>query len=102
MYFNKISRKLGLEENEYLELVELFVETSKADIKDLRFAINNKNIEMITGITHSLKGAAMNLGLDDFIELAELIEKTSFYGELKETSKNVKIFQKKLDDLLDR
>jgi len=102
LHFNKISRKLGLEENEYLELVELFVKTSKADIKDLRSAINNKNIGMITGIAHSLKGAAMNLGLDDFIELAELIEKTSFYGELEETSKNVKIFQKKLDDLPDR
>ena len=98
MNFKKMSRKLGLEEDEYIELIELFVETSKADLKNLRPAINNKNMEMIAGIAHSLKGAAMNLGLDDFIELAKTIEKTARDGELEETAKTAKIFQEKLDN----
>jgi len=96
-----MSRKLGLEENEYLELVELFIETSKADIKNLRSAINNKHMGMITGIAHSLRGAAMNLGLNDFVELARLIENTASYEDLKETSKTVEIFQEMLDDFHD-
>jgi len=93
-----ISEKLGLEEDEYLELVELFIETSKSDLKNLQSAINNKNIEMIFGIAHSLKGAAMNLELDDFIELAKSIEKTTRDGKLEETAKTAEILQEKLDN----
>jgi len=89
---------LGLEEDEYLELVELFVETSKTDLKNLRSAINNKDMEMIARIAHSLKGVAMNLGLDGFIELAKTIEKTARDEELKETAKTAEIFQEKLDN----
>ena len=93
-----MSRKLGLEEDEYLELVELFFETSKADLKNLRSAINKKDMEMIAEIAHSLKGAAMNLGLDEFIELAKTIEKTARDGELEETAMTVETFQEKLDN----
>jgi len=96
--FKKMSIKLGLEEEEYLELVELFIETSKSDLKNLHSAINNKDMEMIDEIAHSLKGAAMNLGLDDFLELAKTIEKTSRDGELEETAKTAGIFQEKLDN----
>ena len=98
MNFKKMSIKLGLEEDEYLELVELFIETSKSDLKNLQSAINNKNIEMISGIAHSLKGAAMNLGLEEFLELAKIIEKTSRNGELEETAKTAEIFQEKLNN----
>lgn len=98
MNFKKMSEKLGLEEDEYLELVELFIETSKSDLKNLQSAINNKNIEMIAGIAHSLKGAAMNLGLDYFLKLAKSIEKTASDGELEETAKAAEIFQERLDN----
>jgi histidine phosphotransfer protein HptB len=96
--FKKMSIKLGLEEDEYIELIELFVDTSKSDLKKLRHAITNKNMEMIAGIAHSLKGAAMNLGLDDFIEIAKTIEKTAREGDLEETAKTAEIFQEKLDN----
>ena len=96
MNFKKMSIKLGLEEDECIELVELFIETSKSELKNLQSAINNKNIEMITGIAHSLKGATMNLGLDDFLELAKSIEKTTRDGKLEETAKTAEIFQEKL------
>ena len=98
MNSKKISEKLGLEEDEYLELVELFIETSKSDLKNLQSAINNNNMEMISGIAQSLKGAAMNLELDDFLELAKSIEKTTRDGKLEETAKTAEIFQAKLDN----
>ena len=45
MNYNKISKILGLEEDEYLELVELFIETSKSDLKNLQSAINNNKLK---------------------------------------------------------
>ena len=101
MNFNKMSRILGLEEDEYLELVELFIETSKSDINNLQDAIDNKHIVMISEIAHSLKGAAMNLGLDDFLELAKTIETTARDGKLEETAKTVETFRKKLHNSVD-
>lgn len=101
MNFDKMSRILGLEEDEYLELVELFIETSKSDIKNLQSAINNKHIGMISEIAHSLKGAAMNLGLDDFVELAKALEKTARDGELEETAKTAETFKEKLYNSVD-
>lgn len=98
MNFKTMSQKLGLEEDEYLEPVELFIETSKSDLKNLQSAINHKNMEMIAGIAHSLKGAAMNLGLEEFLELAKIIEKTTRNGELEETAKTAEIFQEKLNN----
>lgn len=97
MNFKHMSKKLGLEKEEYIELLELFIETSKSDLKTLQSAINNKNIEQIDEIAHSLKGASMNLGLDDFLELAKTIEKTSRDGELEEAAKTAEIFHEKLD-----
>jgi HPt (histidine-containing phosphotransfer) domain-containing protein len=55
------SQNLGLEEDEYIELVELFVETSALDLINLLSAINAKNIDKVARIAHSLKGAAANL-----------------------------------------
>lgn len=101
MDLNKISKELGLEEDEYLELIELFIETSQTDLKNLQYAVNNKNMEMIARIAHSLKGAAMNLGLNDLIELAMAIEKTAHDGELEKTFKAAEIFQEKLDNFDD-
>ena len=98
MNLSKISKELGLEEDEYLELVEVFIETSKSDIKNLQSAINNKNMELIARIAHSLKGAAMNLGLDYFLKLAHTIEKTAHNGKLEEIAKTAEIFQEKLDN----
>lgn len=101
MNIKKMSKKLGLEEDEYLELVELFFETSRSELKNLQFAINNKNMEMIAGIAHSLKGAAMNLGLQELLELAKIIEKTARDGDLEETAKTAEIFQENLDNFGD-
>ena len=98
MNYKTRSKKLGLEEDEFLELVELFIETSKSDLKNLQSAIDDKNMEIITRIAHSLKGAAMNLGLDYFLALAKIIEKTARDGELEETAKSAEIFQEKLDN----
>ena len=53
---------------------------------------------MISDIAHSLKGAAMNLGLDDFLELAKTIEKTARDGELEETARTAETFQEKLNN----
>ena len=93
MNFDRLSKKLGLEVDEYLELYALFVETCTADLKLLQSAIDASDMAEIARIVHSLKGAALNLGLDEFFELVTTIEKTTGDGKLNETAETVRIFQ---------
>ena len=97
--FRKLSKNLGLEEEEYIELFELFVETSMADLNKLWFAIDIVSAEKAASIGHSLKGAALNLGLNEFHEIAEAIGKTARDGQLEKTAQFAKTLQEKLDNV---
>ena len=96
MNFKERSETLGLEEDEYVELFQLFVETSMTDLEKLQCAIDNANSDSIAGIAHSLKGAAVNLGLEEFYRIAKEIEKTAQDGRLEEITKLILMLQEKL------
>ena len=99
MNFKELSKNLGLEEEEYKELFELFVETSMEDLNKLWFAIDIASTEKVFRIAHSLKGASLNLGLNEFQEIAEAIGKTARDGQLDKTAQLAKTLQKKLDNV---
>ena len=97
MNFKELSKNLGLEEEEYIELFELFVETGMADLNELWIAIDMSSTEKAARIAHSLKGAALNMGLNEFHELAETIGKTARARQLEKTAQIAKTYQEKLD-----
>ncbi|MGD2149689.1 MAG: Hpt domain-containing protein [Desulfobacterales bacterium] len=99
MNFRKLSKNLGLEEEEYLELFELFVESSREDLNKLWFAIDIASTEKVARIAHSLKGASLNLGLNEFEEIAKAIAKTGRDGQLEKTAQLAKTLQEKLDNV---
>lgn len=45
MNFRELAEDLGLEEDEFLELLELFIETSMFDLNKLRSTIKEGNAE---------------------------------------------------------
>jgi HPt (histidine-containing phosphotransfer) domain-containing protein len=95
--FKELSKNLGLEEEEYMELLELFVKTGIADLNELWIAVDMANAEKAARIAHSLKGAALNLGLHEFHELAETIGKTARAGQLIKTAQIAKTYHEKLE-----
>ena len=99
MNFRKLSKNLGLEEEEYIELFELFIETGMEDLNKLWFAIDIASTEKVVRIAHSLKGASLNLGLNEFQEIAEAIGKTARDGQLEKTAQLAKTLQEKLDNV---
>lgn len=74
MNFRELAKNLGLEEDEFLELVELFIETTSSDLAKLESAISNRAKEQLVEAAHSIKGAAGNIGFGDIHELAKKIE----------------------------
>lgn len=80
MNYTALAENLGLQEDEYAELVALFIETSRPQITELRAAAKDRDREGIRKIAHSLKGASGNLGLMEISLQAKKIEEQSGSG----------------------
>jgi two-component system sensor histidine kinase/response regulator len=65
---------LGLETDEFLELVEVFVDATRSDLSQLQAAISAGDTQRVAEAAHSIKGAAASLGFDTTHHLAKKIE----------------------------
>lgn len=77
MNIKELAENLGLEEDEYLELIELFVETGSADFQNLESGLADKDADQVMRSAHTLKGAAGNMGLMEISDAAKLIEQSA-------------------------
>ena len=82
MDFKVPAQKLGLEVDEYIELIELFLETGSNDLKGIEDALADNDARMVAEYSHSLKGASGNLGLTEIYEKARDIEDRSRDNDL--------------------
>jgi HPt (histidine-containing phosphotransfer) domain-containing protein len=82
MNFKELGENLGLEEDEYRELIDLFIESGSADLQRLQTAMAENNVDQIIRSAHTIKGAAGNLGLKDIQETAGGIEKNAMGNQL--------------------
>lgn len=74
MDFQKPAERLGLELDEYIELINLFLETCTADISGMEIAASSHDYKSLVERSHSLKGSSGNLGLTEIYEMAKEIE----------------------------
>jgi HPt (histidine-containing phosphotransfer) domain-containing protein len=74
MNIKELAEGLGLEEEEYMEILELLVDSGSADIVSLEAAVEKNDAEEAVKAAHSLKGAAANMGLVELSEIAKDIE----------------------------
>jgi HPt (histidine-containing phosphotransfer) domain-containing protein len=99
MDFELLAGKLGLEKNEYMELIELFVERSMSDLEKLETAIRCNNTDDAAEAAHSMKGAAGNLGMMDFYESAAKIEQVAREGQTEGLSGAIQLIRKFLQEI---
>ena len=104
MDFNISAQRLGLDLDEYLELIQLFLETGKNDLNGLGDAVSANDIQTIVERSHSLKGASGNLGINEIYEIARDIEararNNSFEG-INESVMQIKENFKEIVNLLE-
>ena len=77
MNFKELAENLGLEVDEYRELIELFVDTGAADFQKIDEGMSTGDSELVMRSAHTIKGAAGNLGLMDVSETAGIIEENA-------------------------
>ena len=97
MDFMELAEKLGLEENEFLELVELLVEQSTSDLSRLESAIDQPDVKEVVEAAHSIKGAAGNLGFMEIYEIAKGVEMDARQDIMESASRDAALIKEKID-----
>jgi len=79
-----IASERGLDVNDVIEFLNDFVDYSEQeDLRELGDALNSGDSAKVRTRGHSVKGAALNLGLTDIAKVAETIEKKGAEGSLE-------------------
>ncbi len=99
MDISLIAEDLGLDEKDYLELLDLFLATSRDDLETLAAAIAAGDCAQGTFAAHSLKGAAGNIGLAEFSDTARYIEEVTRRGSFDGVAEAAEVLRNNLEHL---
>ncbi|MBW1730093.1 MAG: Hpt domain-containing protein [Deltaproteobacteria bacterium] len=99
MNLEELSANLGLDKEDYLELIELLIESGNQDLANLRQALAQNDPETAAKAAHSLKGAAANLGLTELSELAKEAELQAKQGTLQGMEEKIQALKGRLDQV---
>ena len=83
MNCKELAENLGLEEEEYLELLELFVETTASNLDRLQSGLAEGDSGEVSEAARTIKGSSANLGLMEIAESAKGIEEMARRNNLE-------------------
>ena len=99
MNIKELAEDLGLEEDEYMELIELFIDIGTSDLDELQAAVGAGDAEKAANAAHSIKGASGNLGLMEFYGTAKTIEDDARSGNLERAAGSIQELQKEMKNI---
>jgi HPt (histidine-containing phosphotransfer) domain-containing protein len=100
MNLKELAKHLELEEDEFLDLLGLFVKTCSSDLKILQSAIDKGDAPEVASVVHSIKGAAVTLGLTEIFEYAKKVEMNANVNDLRGATRFVRSIQEELDRMV--
>lgn len=94
MDFRGLANHLDMEKDEFLEVLNLFLDVSDDELRTLQSALDKGDPQKAARAAHSIKGAAINLGLLEMYEFAKSMEKSTrenHVDEAYEMAKRAKV-----------
>lgn len=99
MDLKALGESLGLDEDEFKEIVEIFIITADSDIKKLIDANKSKDCEAVSEAAHSLKGSAGNLGFKNLSELSASLENNARDNNIDGLESTLPLLTEKLNEI---
>ncbi len=99
MNFKELGENIGLEEDEYIEMMELFLKSGGEDLENLETAVSIGNAEKAHESSHSIKGSSGSLMLNDIYEAAKSIDDIVRTGTLEGVADKVKVLRANYETL---
>jgi HPt (histidine-containing phosphotransfer) domain-containing protein len=95
----KLAFKIDFDEDDYIPLLELFIETTASNLSSIAFALGSGDNESISSNLHNIKGASLNLGLDKISEIVASMDKLNKAGLFTDIKKRIEDCNSELNDL---
>ncbi len=96
----QMAENVGLEEDDYLPLLELFITTSMAYVKELQTAIHNGDAKSVYETIHTIRGAAENLCIPEMSVVAKELELRAHRNILEGAEEAAECLMKELTHLM--
>jgi HPt (histidine-containing phosphotransfer) domain-containing protein len=100
MDVRQVASRLGLEEDDIYDVVELFIQAAPSDLMKLSTAYNSQDTVLIGEAAHSLKGSTGTLGFMDVSDQAQQIMMQSREKRIEDLSRSVPTFLGRMKELL--
>jgi HPt (histidine-containing phosphotransfer) domain-containing protein len=95
--FKELAKNLEIEEEECLELLDLFKKTTASELRNLESALEKRDAPVIERMAHSIKGGAGILGLLEIHDAAKRIEMAARGNHLEDMGEDIRTLGAKLD-----
>jgi len=94
-----LADEIEFDVDDYKLLLQAFIDQTDIDLKDIKDNINAKNTNVISERIHSIKGAALNLGLNDISEVLKHLSRLNKEGEFHQMEMYLNSCLKEVDTL---
>jgi signal transduction histidine kinase/DNA-binding response OmpR family regulator len=99
MNMEEMAKNLEMGEDEFLEMMKLFLEASISDLNQLQDAQKKGEALAAANVAHSIKGAASGLGLTEIYRLARAIETEARENRFDRTPDWIQALRENLNQL---
>jgi HPt (histidine-containing phosphotransfer) domain-containing protein len=89
MNIEQISLSIGIDTETLLNLFSLFIRQTAADLVAIQSAVKEKDWDTLKQTAHSIKGAALNLELEEIAAAAKEIEEKALEGRMEILSPHI-------------
>jgi len=99
MNLRNLSKTLGLDESDVLDLVDLFLNTCESDIAKVADGIKRDDHQAVADAAHSIKGASGNMRFQTIYTFAKDIEDNARAQDLKNAADQLAGIRKELEQI---
>lgn len=99
MDLKTLAEKVDLEEEEYQEMIDLFLQNTSEHLNQLKWAIRKGDHEEVVKSAHSIKGSAATLGLTVISGIAWGVEANARRHDLNGADQAVQAIQYEIERL---
>ena len=96
-----LANQLGVEGEEFFEIIEIFLETTESDLRKMQSALEKCDSKNAAAAAHSIKGAAGNLGLMEIYDVAAKMETELRESRFDHGMESITTIQRQLDQTRD-
>ena len=89
-----------LSPSDYRPLLQAFIEQTAVDLEGIRTGIEKRDIRSISERIHSIKGAALNLGLSEISRLTEKMSSLNKAEDMEGVKEHLYSCSKEVDTLM--